>query len=124
VISAFEYQWVRSELSKFSEYIAAAVPIPSHRAALPKKLPGEDLYFYESYNVWQERYVTELAWAKEEEEYRFITNYKRIHSSYPRRVNIASYTWPAHSRPAGGPLKHPPSLRDQIVARLIHRYPV
>src|SRR2546430_3763987 len=30
----------------------------------------------------------------------------------------------AHSRPAGGPLKHPPSLRDQIVARLIHRYPV
>src|SRR5438876_5589921 len=30
----------------------------------------------------------------------------------------------AHSRPAGGPLKHPPSLRDQIVARLIHRDPV
>jgi predicted AAA+ superfamily ATPase len=30
----------------------------------------------------------------------------------------------AHSRPAGGPLTHPPSLRDQIVARLIHRYPV
>jgi len=96
VISAFEYQWVRSELSKFSEHIAAAAPIPSQRAALPKKLPGEDLYFYESYNVWQERYVTELAWAKEEEEYRFITNYKRIHSSYPRRVNMASYTWHEH----------------------------
>src|SRR5712691_7128878 len=30
----------------------------------------------------------------------------------------------AHSRPSGGPLKHPPSLRDRIVARLIHRYPV
>ena len=93
VISAFEYQWVRSELRKFSEHITTSVPIPVTRAAMPKKLPAEDLYFYESYNVWQERYVTELAWAHEAEEYRFITNYKRIHSSYPRRVNMASYTW-------------------------------
>jgi transcriptional regulator with XRE-family HTH domain len=93
VISAFEYQWMRSELRKFSEHITASVPLPVTRAAMPKKLPAEDLYFYESYNVWQERYVTELAWAHEEEEYRFITNYKRIHSSYPRRVNMASYTW-------------------------------
>ncbi len=93
VISAFEYQWVRSELRKFSEHITASVPLPVTRAVMPKKLPAEDLYFYESYNVWQERYVTELAWANEQEDYRFITNYKRIHSSYPRRVNMASYTW-------------------------------
>ena len=93
VISAFEYQWVRSELRKFSEHITASVPLPVTRAVMPKKLPAEDLYFYESYNVWQERYVTELAWANEAEDYRFITNYKRIHSSYPRRVNMASYTW-------------------------------
>ena len=30
----------------------------------------------------------------------------------------------AHSRPAGGPSKHPPFLRDRIVARVIHRYHV
>src|SRR5262245_17269706 len=75
VISAFEYHWVGSELRKFSEHITTAVPLPVTGTAMPKKLPAEDLYFYESYNVWQERYVTELAWAHEAEEYRFITNY-------------------------------------------------
>lgn len=93
VISAFAYQWLRSELCKFSEHIAPSVTIPVTSAEMPKKLPSEDIYFYESYNVWHERYVTELAWAHEDEESRFITNYKRIHSSYPRRVNMFSYRW-------------------------------
>jgi transcriptional regulator with XRE-family HTH domain len=93
VISVFAYQWLRSALCKFSEHISELVKIPVNNVEMPKKLPAEDVYFYESYNVWQKRYVTELAWENEDDEYRFITNYKRIHSSYPRRVNMYSYKW-------------------------------
>ena len=63
----------------------------------------------EEVQAWYETYFSR-------EEHKLFALYDKDH--------IIGYGTLAHSRPSGGPLKHPPSLRDRIVARLIHRYPV